>query len=258
MSNIRLFFPESLSLNLSAKLQRSQSHYLTKVMRVKSGETFSVFNKSGEWQAQINEISKGIVEFNVLKKLKEETGKRDIWLAFTPIKSNYFNFMIQKATEIGITKLFPITTERTIVRKINENRINKILIEATEQSNRLTVPSIEKIQKLEKFLNNNKNINLIFGDLNTDNKKIEFKDPTKPIAVLIGPEGDFSENERTQILKFHDVQSKSIIFQTDLCISSQIYDKLGQCVFPSKKGRQVLTALFSSLLIFPGKTFVTF
>ena len=115
--------------------------------------------------------------------------------------------MLQKATEIGVTKLFPITTERTIVRKINEDRINKILIESSEQSNRLTVPSMEKIQKLEKFLDDNKNINLIFGDLNTDSKKIELKDPLKPIAVLIGPEGDFSENERAKILKFHEVQS---------------------------------------------------
>tara|TARA_Y100001936_G_scaffold234012_1_gene260564 strand:+ start:21 stop:446 length:426 start_codon:yes stop_codon:yes gene_type:complete len=115
--------------------------------------------------------------------------------------------MLQKATEIGVTKLFPITTERTIVRKINEDRLNKILIEATEQSNRLTVPSIEKIQKLEKFLNENKNINLVFGDLNTENKKIELKDPSKPIAVLIGPEGDFSEAERAKILEFNGVQS---------------------------------------------------
>ena len=115
--------------------------------------------------------------------------------------------MLQKATEIGVTKLFPIITERTIVRKINEDRLNKILIEASEQSNRLTVPSIEKIQKLEKFLNENKNINLVFGDLNTENKKIELKDPSKPIVVLIGPEGDFSEKERAKILEFNGVQS---------------------------------------------------
>ena len=207
MSNIRLFYPESLSNNLSGKLNKDQSKYLNSVMRLKINDNFSLFNKRGEWDTKIMSINKGIVEFQVEAQLRKSNKEREIWLVFTPIKSNYFNFMIQKATEIGITKLFPITTERTIVRKINENRINKILIEATEQSNRLTVPSIEKIQKLEKFLNNNKNINLIFGDLNTDNKKIELKDPTKPIAVLIGPEGDFSENERAQILKFHDVQS---------------------------------------------------
>ena len=85
--------------------------------------------------------------------------------------------------------------------------MNKILIEASEQSNRLTVPSIEKIQKLEKFLKDNKNINLVFGDLNTENQKIELKDLSKPICVLIGPEGDFSEKERKKILEFEGVQS---------------------------------------------------
>ena len=207
MTNIRLFYPESLFNNLSGKLNKDQSRYLKSVMRLKTNENFSLFNKGGEWNTKIISINKGIVEFQVQNQLRNSNIEREIWLVFTPIKSNYFNFMLQKATEIGVTKFFPITTERTIVRKINEDRIKKILIEASEQSNRLTVPSIEKIQKLEKFLDDNKNINLIFGDLNTHSKKIEFKDPPKPIAVLIGPEGDFSENERAKILKFHDVQS---------------------------------------------------
>ena len=207
MSNIRLFFSESLSNNLVGKLNKDQSRYLTSVMRLKTNQEFSLFNKSGEWNTKILSINKGIVEFEVQNQLRQSIQEREIWLVFAPIKSNYFNFMLQKATEIGVTKLFPITTERTIVRKINADRLNKILIEAAEQSNRLTVPTIEKIQNLELFLNENKNINLVFGDLNTENKKIELKDPSKPIAVLIGPEGDFSENERAKILKFHDVQS---------------------------------------------------
>jgi 16S rRNA (uracil1498-N3)-methyltransferase len=207
MSNIRIFYAESLSNNLSGKLNKDQSKYLNSVMRLKTNDNFSLFNKGGEWNTKIISINRGIVEFQVQNQLRQSNIEREIWLVFTPIKSNYFNFMLQKATEIGVTKFYPITTERTIVRKINEDRIKKILIEASEQSNRLTVPSIEKIQKLEKFLDDNKNINLIFGDLNTHSKKIEFKDPPKPIAVLIGPEGDFSENERAKILKFHDVQS---------------------------------------------------
>ena len=207
MSNIRLFYSESLSNNLSGKLNKDQSRYLTSVMRLKTNQEFSLFNKSGEWNTKILSINKGIVEFEVQNQLRQSIQEREIWLVFAPIKSNYFNFMLQKATEIGVTKFFPITTERTIVRKINEDRLNKILIEAAEQSNRLTIPSIEKIQKLEKFLNENKNINLVFGDLNTENKKIELKDPSKPIAVLIGPEGDFSETERVKILEFNGVQS---------------------------------------------------
>ncbi len=207
MSNIRLFHPESLSINLSGKLNKDQSKYIISVMRLKRSQEFSLFNKSGEWKSKIVSINKGIVEFEVQSLMRRPNKEREIWLAFAPIKSNYFNFMLQKATEIGVTKLFPITTERTIVRKINENRLNKIVIEASEQSNRLTVPKIEKIQKLEKFLEENKNINLIFGDLNTENKKITFKDPTKPLTVLIGPEGDFSESERVKILNFDGVQS---------------------------------------------------
>ena len=123
MSNVRLFFAKSLSLNLSSKLNKSQSHYLAKVMRAKVGESFSLFNQSGEWEAKINEILKGIVEFTVLKKLREKDNEKNIWLAFAPIKSNFFNFMIQKATELGVTKFVPIITDRTIVRKINYERI---------------------------------------------------------------------------------------------------------------------------------------
>ena len=175
-------------------------------MRLKINEIFSLFNKEGEWNTKIIFIDKGIVEFEVQNQLRQPYNEREIWLVFTPIKSNYFNFMIQKATEIGVTKFFPITTERTIVRKINEARLNKIVIEAAEQSNRLTIPYIEKIQKLENFLIDNKKINLIFADLNTENKKIELQYSSRPIALLIGPEGDFSEKERIEILSFKGVQ----------------------------------------------------
>ena len=207
MSNIRLFYPESLSINLFGKLNKDQSKYLISVMRLKINQKFSLFNKSGEWSSKIVSINKGIVEFEAQKQIRKPNKEREIWLVFTPIKSNYFNFMLQKATELGVTKLFPIITERTIVRKINEDRLHKIITEASEQSNRITLPSIEKIQKLEKFLEHNKNINLIFGDLNTENKKIKLTDLSKPICVLIGPEGDFSEKERTKILEFKGVQS---------------------------------------------------
>ena len=146
MSNIRLFFPENLSLNLTAKLDKPQSHYVNKVMRVKVNETFSLFNESVEWEAKIKEISNGIVGFIITKQLRQKENLKEIWLAFSPIKSNYFNFMIQKATELGVTKFIPVITDRTIVRKINYERVENITIEASEQSNRLLVPKVEKIQ----------------------------------------------------------------------------------------------------------------
>ena len=205
MSNIRLFYSKSLSLNLTDKLDKSQSHYVSKVMRLKEKEVFSLFNSSGEWEAKIANINKSIVEFNVTKQLRQKENTKELWLAFSPIKSNYFNFMIQKATELGVTKFLPVIFERTIVRKINKERLEKVIIEAAEQSNRITVPSIEDPQKLKSFLNND--MDLIFTDLNTANTKIDLKKlTTKPTCVIIGPEGDFSEEERDEILKFNGVQ----------------------------------------------------
>jgi len=205
MSNIRLFYRESLSLNLTTTLDKSQSHYVSKVMRIKENEVFSLFNSGGEWEAKILAISKSIVEFNVTKQLRQKENLKELWLAFSPIKSNYFNFMMQKATELGVTKFLPIIFDRTIVRKINKERLEKVIIEAAEQSNRINVPKIEEPQKLKNFLSND--MDLIFTDLNTSNTKIDLKKlTTKPTCVIIGPEGDFSEEEREKILKFKWVQ----------------------------------------------------
>ena len=204
MSNIRLFFEKSLSLNLNSTLDKSQSHYLSKVMRINIGKSFSLFNQSGEWEAKVENIDKGIVEFLVIKKLRSANREKEIWLAFAPIKLNYLNLMIQKATEIGVTRFIPLLTERTIVRKLNEKRINKIIIEASEESNRLKVPSLDKLTKLDTFLKSNQNANIIFGDLNTNNKKIDIKNKN-PLCVLIGPEGDFSLKEREGILKLKNI-----------------------------------------------------
>ena len=224
MSNIRLFFPESLSLNLTDKLDKPQSHYVNKVMRVKVGEVFSLFNSSGEWEAKILTLSKSIVEFNITKLLRQKESMKEMWLAFSPIKSNYFNFMIQKATELGVTKFIPIIFDRTIVRKINKERIEKVIIEAAEQSNRINVPSIEEPQNLKSFLNNK--IDLIFTDLNSKNKKLDLEKLTEnPTCIIIGPEGDFSEAEREQILSFKNVQPIKInenILRSETAVISSI------------------------------------
>ena len=204
MSNIRLFFNESLSINLNSKLDKSQSHYLSKVMRINIGQTFSLFNQSGEWEAKIKDINKGIIEFSIINKLRLKNIERELWLAFAPIKLNYLNLMIQKATELGITKFIPILTERTIVRKLNEKRLNKIMIEASEQSNRLTVPDLENLTRFDNFLRLNQNTNIIFGDLNTKNNKFSIKHKG-PICILVGPEGDFTIKERQNILKLKNL-----------------------------------------------------
>ena len=164
MSNIRLFFSDTLSANMIDKLDRDQSHYLSKVMRVKEDEVFSLFNKEGEWEAKILGISKNIVEFKIIKQLRQKEITKELWLAFSPIKSNYQNFMLQKATELGVTKFLPIIFDRTVVRKINKDRLEKIVIEASEQSNRINVPIIEESKNLTNFLKTN-STDLIFGPL---------------------------------------------------------------------------------------------
>jgi 16S rRNA (uracil1498-N3)-methyltransferase len=225
MSNIRLFFSNILSANLTDKLDKSQSHYLTKVMRIKENEVFSLFNKEGEWEAKILRISKSIVEFKTTKQLRQKENTKELWLAFSPIKSNYQNFMIQKATELGITKFLPIIFDRTVVRKINKERLEKIVIEASEQSNRINVPLIESPQTLDSFLKKD-TMDLIFTDLNSDIIKIDKSKLTdKPVCIIIGPEGDFSEAERDKILSFKGVQSVKInenILRSETAVISAI------------------------------------
>ena len=210
MSNIRLFFQKSLSINLKDKLDKSQSHYISKVMRIKESEVFSLFNSNGEWEAKILNISKSLVEFNITKQLRQKEYSKELWLAFSPIKSNYFNFMIQKATELGVTKFLPIIFDRTIVRKINKERLEKVIIEAAEQSNRINVPSIEEPKSLKKFLDDKK-MDLIFTDLNSKSNKLDLKKLTNnPSCIIVGPEGDFSETEREEILSYNGVQAIKI------------------------------------------------
>ena len=225
MGNIRLFFSNPITNGMTGMLDKSQSHYLNKVMRIKENEFFSLFNNKGEWEAKILKISKGLVEFEIIKQLRQKENMKDLWLAFSPIKSNYQNFMIQKATELGVTKFLPIIFDRTIVRSINVERLKKIVIEASEQSNRINIPSIEQTQNLESFLNSNL-VDLIFTDLNSTNKKIDKSKLTnKPICIIVGPEGDFSELEREKILTFKGVQAvkiNDIILRSETAVISAI------------------------------------
>ena len=226
MSNIRLFFSDTLSANMIDKLDKDQSHYLNKVMRIKENEVFSLFNSEGEWEAKILRISKNIVEFKLMKQLRQKEITKKLWLAFSPIKSNYQNFMLQKATELGVTKFMPVIFDRTIVRIINKERLEKIVIEASEQSNRINVPTIEAPQTLDNFLKKKDLMDLIFTDLNSDNKKIDKSKLTdKPVCIIIGPEGDFSEAERDKILSLKNVQSIKIndyILRSETAVISAI------------------------------------
>ena len=169
-SKIRLYFSKELKANLLSNLSTEQSHYIKNVMRLKPGDTISLFNSmNGEWSAKIVSHTKGNTEFKVEKLIKSKKLENDLWLAFSPIKKNPLDMMIQKTTELGIQKFIPILSERTSVKEINTERLKKIIVEASEQSNRISIPEIKNIQTLNFFLKQfPNNGTLIFCDINSD------------------------------------------------------------------------------------------
>ena len=211
---IRIYFSDKIQSDLVAHLSKEQSHYLKDVMRLQVDDTLSVFNTQGEWKASIQNYEKQVAKIKILEKLRDKKNEKNIWLAFTPIKQNPLNFIIQKGTELGVQKCIPILSERTVVKDINIERFKKIIIESAEQSNRISVPTITTLGTLKKFISSFPEKGcLVFCDINcnqSDFKKILSKKDTDPICILIGPEGDFSENERKLIVELEQSQSISL------------------------------------------------
>jgi len=213
-STIRLYFPDKIQSNLSSHLTNDQTHYVKDVMRLKIGDKLSIFNTLGEWKAVIETYEKSVAKIRIMEKIRDRDNEKNIWLAFSPIKQNPLNFAIQKGTELGVHKFIPILSDRTIVKKINIERIKKIIVEASEQSNRISVPEINIPIPIKKFLSTfPKNGCLIFCDINSNQnnlKNIFEKKIDGPMCILIGPEGDFSENERKMIIGHNQTYSISL------------------------------------------------
>ena len=212
-STIRLYFSDKIKSDLLSHLTKEQTHYVKDVMRLKIGDKLSIFNSFGEWKAVIESYEKNGAQIKVMEKVRDKENEKNIWLTFSPIKQNPLNFIIQQGTELGVQKFIPILSERTTVREINTERIKKIIIEASEQSNRISVPDINKPESLKIFLSTfPKNGCLIFCDINSDQKNLKdiLKNVEGPICILIGPEGDFSENERKIIVNLNQTCSISL------------------------------------------------
>ena len=218
IAKIRLYFSDKIQSDLVAQLTKEQTHYIKDVMRLKIGDSFSVFNNQGEWQVSILNYERQATKIKVLGKFRDKKEEQNIWLAFSPIKQNPLNFIIQKGTELGVQKFIPILSERTIVKDINIERIKKIIVESAEQSNRISVPEIAKLETLKKFISSFPEKGcLVFCDNNygkSNLKNILSKKDLGPICILIGPEGDFSENERKLIIDLK--QSQSILLAKNI------------------------------------------
>jgi 16S rRNA (uracil1498-N3)-methyltransferase len=225
MSIIRLYHPENILENSTSLLSKEHTHYLVNVMRAKRGANVNFFNKNGEWLSEIVFLEKDRVEVKFLSKIKENTNTLNTELAICLVKKNAMEIILQKATELGIRKIIPIISERTEVKEINFERANKIVIEATEQSNQLEPPQISEILNLKDFLNINRN-KIFFADINSDYslEKKDFKEG-ETVTVLVGPEGDFSPTERELILNDSTIVAFSLsknILRTDTAVISAI------------------------------------
>ena len=212
-SKARLFYSRELKSGLISKLSKTQSHYIKNVMRLKPGNRISLFNSAnGEWDASILAHDKDLTEFKVEKLSRPQKEENNLWLAFSPIKKIPQDMILQKTTELGIQKFVPLLCERSVVREINIERAEKIVIEASEQSNRISVPEILKIQDLENFLKSfPENGHLVFCDINCESSNLKnILSKKNPTCILIGPEGDFSENERQSIVNHKKTISISL------------------------------------------------
>ena len=227
MSNLRLFHLDNIIENTTSLLSKEHTHYVVNVMRLKRGSNLNFFNKSGEWLSEIIFLDRDRVEVKFLNKLKEPTKNSNIELAICLVKKSPMDTILQKVTELGVSKIIPIVSERTEVKELNFERANRIVVEATEQSNQLIPPQISEITKLKDFLKDlSGSSKLLFADVNSKDKlKAEALKEAKTLSVLIGPEGDFSPSERELILSNSNAVPFTIsrnILRSDTAVISAI------------------------------------
>ncbi len=201
---IRLFVETPLVASVACELSENQTHYLRNVMRVKPQDHLLLFNgRDGEWHAEILEIKKKYIDLRVTRKMREQDVVPDVWLCFAPVKNVRLDFIVQKATELGVAVLQPVMTERTVVRHIRVDKMHLNAIEAAEQCERLDVPECREPLSLQQVLANwDESRALIHCDETGQGEMIlsalELSGNRKA-AILIGPEGGFSPQEIADI-----------------------------------------------------------
>src|SRR5690242_6870587 len=196
----RLFVRHELSEGASIQLDMGQANYLGNVLRLGAGEELLVFDDlSGEWLARIAETAKKRMTLVVERKTREPESIPDIWLAFAPVKRAQTDWLVEKATELGVARLLPVITQRTIAERVKLERLETIAIEAAEQCGRTRLPEIEERVELKRMLEmRDSSRRLYFADEGGGQPPIEaFSEG--PALILVGPEGGFTDEERTQV-----------------------------------------------------------
>jgi 16S rRNA (uracil1498-N3)-methyltransferase len=200
---VRLFVEVPLAADARLSLSRAQSHYLLHVMRARVGHGISIFNGcDGEWLARIVEAGRRecvvACELNIAQQSRDD----DLWLVFAPVKKTPADYLAQKATELGVSVLQPVITRRTIVHRVNTERMRANAIEAAEQSGRTTVPKIREPLELASLLSAwPEERRLLFCDeAGAPPIRQALTNQSAGVwAVVTGPEGGFDDTEREMI-----------------------------------------------------------
>lgn len=205
LSSQRLFIDAALSQGATVPLGEEQTHYLTNVLRQKIGSTVLVFNgRDGEWSAQLVESKKRSSAIEIGRQIRVQAPGPDIVYAFAPLKRARLDYMVQKATEMGVAALQPVLTKFTIAERVNLERMRANAIEAAEQCGVLWTPEVRAPVTLEMLVRSwPAERTLLFCDEGGGREsplEALARSPGRTLGVLIGPEGGFSEDERQLLL----------------------------------------------------------
>ncbi len=214
----RLYVETPLSEAAEFALAPEQGHYLVHVLRQSSGDTVALFNGSdGEWLAYITTVTKKSLHVRLERRTADVQAPPDIDYLFAPLKHARLDYMVQKATELGARRLRPVITQRTIAERVNLDRMKANAVEAAEQCNLVFVPEVTEPLPLAKILANwDPSRRLIYCDetASVANPVEALKNITPPAAVLVGPEGGFTAEERAHL--------KSLDFVTAISLGPRI------------------------------------
>jgi 16S rRNA (uracil1498-N3)-methyltransferase len=196
----RLFVDQPLADNATVLIEGGQAHYLSGVMRLKPGDHIGLFDDvSGEWRAEIEHVAKRHVQLKIDGKIREREDVPDLWLLAAPIKKGRIDWMAEKACELGVARFQPVITQRTVVDRVKLDRLRAHMIEAAEQCERTALPLLDEEVKLGKLLADwPADRMLIFAD-EQGGVPMAMAAKPGPSAILIGPEGGFTDEERAAI-----------------------------------------------------------
>lgn len=210
----RLFVPAPLAPGAHITLPDAQAHYVLHTLRAREGQSLLVFNgKDGEWSAELAVVSKREVRAQMIRQTRAQKNAPEVQLLFAPVKNEKLDFLVMRATELGVASIVPVMTARTIVSRINMERMQRNLIEAAEQCGRLDVPELLESTSLDKALAGLKGRLLVHADESGAGKTVREALPTvhrQPVSVLIGPEGGFTNEERDLISHIPNVLGLSL------------------------------------------------